>query len=166
MPLQKYYRFALDVDSAPRAKFASLPKHQVLTLRVDTPEAWDAQMASASSDPDNIRDGDARIVYELKSLVVMGQCYDVVDSRPPNGLQIQLEGTASDTLVMQNLGATPRPPSPAVDRGRRVDGVGRRPSRAATPSTRRPPRRLLSTPQSTGRLEDQARGRHAVRGVV
>ena len=61
-------------------------------------------MASASSDPDNIRDGDARIVYELKSLVVMGQCYDVVDSRPPNGLQIQLEGTASDTLVMQNLG--------------------------------------------------------------
>ena len=104
MPLQKYYRFALDVDSAPRAKFASLPKHQVLTLRVDTPEAWDAQMASASSDPDNIRGGDARIVYELKSLVVMGQCYDVVDSRPPNGLQIQLEGTSSDTLVMQNLG--------------------------------------------------------------
>ena len=104
MPLQKYYRFALDVDSAPRAKFASLPKHQVLTLRVDTPEAWDAQMASASSDPDNVRDGDARIVYELKSLVVMGQCYDVVDSRPPNGLQIQLEGTSSDTLVMQNLG--------------------------------------------------------------
>ena len=36
-------------------------------------------MASASSDPDNIRGGDARIVYELKSLVVMGQCYDVVD---------------------------------------------------------------------------------------
>ena len=103
MPLQKYYRFALDVDGAPRAKFASLPKHQVLTLRVDTPEAWDAQMASASSDPDNIL-ADARIVYELKSLVVMGQCYDVVDSRPPNGLQIQLEGTASDTLVMQNLG--------------------------------------------------------------
>ena len=61
-------------------------------------------MASASSDPDNVRDGDARIVYELKSLVVMGQCYDVVDSRPPNGLQIQLEGTQSDTLVMQNLG--------------------------------------------------------------
>ena len=73
-------------------------------MRVDTPEAWDAQMASASSDPDNIL-ADARIVYELKSLVVMGQCYDVVDSRPPNGLQIQLEGTASDTLVMQNLGA-------------------------------------------------------------
>ena len=47
---------------------ASLPKHQVLTLRVDTPEAWDAQMASkASSDLDNIRDGDARIAYELKS---------------------------------------------------------------------------------------------------
>ena len=62
-------------------------------------------MASASSDPDNII-ADARIVYELKSLVVMGQCYDVVDSRPPNGLQIQLEGTQSDTLVMQNLGAT------------------------------------------------------------
>ena len=35
MPLQKYYRFALDVDGAPRAKFASLPKHQVLTLRVE-----------------------------------------------------------------------------------------------------------------------------------
>ena len=75
-----------------------------MTLRVDTPEAWDAQMASASSDPDNII-ADAKIEYELKSLVVMGQCYDVVDSRPPNGLQIQLEGTASDTLVMQNLGA-------------------------------------------------------------
>ena len=60
-------------------------------------------MASASSDPDNII-ADAKIEYELKSLVVMGQCYDVVDSRPPNGLQIQLEGTASDTLVMQNLG--------------------------------------------------------------
>ena len=60
-------------------------------------------MASASSDPDNII-ADAKIEYELKSLVVMGQCYDVVDSRPPNGLQIQLEGTQSDTLVMQNLG--------------------------------------------------------------
>ena len=112
MPLQKYYRFALDADALttpPRAKFSSLPKHQVLTLRVDTPEAWDAQMAFADADPDNLRCSDScdevtRIAYELKSLVVMGQCYDVVDSRPPNGLQIQLAGTQSDTLVMQNLG--------------------------------------------------------------
>ena len=36
-------------------------------------------MASASSDPDNII-ADAKIEYELKSFVVMGQCYDVVDS--------------------------------------------------------------------------------------
>ena len=143
-------RRAAQVDSAPRAKFASLPKHQVLTLRVDTPEAWDAQMASASSDPDNIRDGDARIVYELKSLVVMGQCYDVVDSRPPNGLQIQLEGTSSDTLVMQNLGA-------AAASSRRSTW---------TPSTRRPPRRLLPAPVATGRVEDQARLRDTLGGVV
>ena len=102
MPLQKYYRFALDADAvgaaSPKARFAGLPRPQVLTLRVDTPEAWDAQMAVAEEDPDNLRcDGaceeTAKIIYELKSLVVMGQCYDVVDSRPPNGLQIQLDGT-------------------------------------------------------------------------
>ena len=60
MPLPKYYRFA-PTSTAPRAKFASLPKHQVLTLRVDTPEAWDAQMASASADPDNLREDAHRL---------------------------------------------------------------------------------------------------------
>ena len=67
-----------------------------------------------------------RIVYELKSLVVMGQCYDVVDSRPPNGLQIQLEGTSSDTLVMQkNSGyfqLRSQPGAWKIKLGRRIQG--------------------------------------------
>ena len=128
VPLQKYYRFSLDAESVgaadrpPKALFSGLPKTHVLTLRVDTPESWDVQMVTAAQDPDNLRCegagpcGDdassgelSKIGYALKSLVVMGQCYDVVHRKPPNGLQIELVDRATgasrhDTLVMQNLG--------------------------------------------------------------
>eukprot|EP00628_Pelagophyceae_sp_CCMP2097_P015078 CAMPEP_0206824110 /NCGR_PEP_ID=MMETSP0975-20121206/13662_1 /ASSEMBLY_ACC=CAM_ASM_000399 /TAXON_ID=483370 /ORGANISM="non described non described, Strain CCMP2097" /LENGTH=1608 /DNA_ID=CAMNT_0054366369 /DNA_START=1 /DNA_END=4825 /DNA_ORIENTATION=- len=121
MPLQKYYRFALNTHavgspaSTPSARFDSLPKGHVLTLRVDTPEAWDVQTAAADSDLDNLRCDDGRcettesISYQLKSLTVSGQCFDARDRRPPNGLQLELRrvndaGDGGDTLVMQNLG--------------------------------------------------------------
>lgn len=112
LPLQKYYRFAVDAVTPDYAgyssgcEFASLPRSQVLTLRVDTPEAWDVQTAVANQDLDNLRQGedDDLIEYQLKSLVVAGQCYDLRERRPPNGLQVELAPLGADTLVMQNLG--------------------------------------------------------------
>ncbi|KAJ8601472.1 hypothetical protein CTAYLR_005695 [Chrysophaeum taylorii] len=100
MPLQKYYRYVLDDNSA----VFTTPKSQVLTLQIDTPEAWDVQTAKASQDLDNLRGGSDDIEYELKSLVVQGQCYDSKERRPPNGLQLVLDPLGRDTLVMQNLG--------------------------------------------------------------
>lgn len=112
LPLQKYYRFAVEFSAPDYAgesigcEFSSLPSKQVLTLRVDTPEAWDVQTAVATQDLDNIQltSEDLVIEYQLKSLVVAGQCYDLRDRRPPNGLQVELAPLGADTLVMQNLG--------------------------------------------------------------
>mmetsp|Transcript_2448 Transcript_2448/g.8246 ORF Transcript_2448/g.8246 Transcript_2448/m.8246 type:complete len:1639 (-) Transcript_2448:772-5688(-) len=120
VPLQKYYRFALDaVESDSKTVFTSLPRSHVLTLRIDTPEAWDVQIGLADQDLDNLRcerdacgdagSSDITIVeYKLTSLVVAGQCYDAREGRPPNGLQVELadyaQSSVADTIVMQNLG--------------------------------------------------------------
>jgi hypothetical protein len=127
-PLQKFYRYVVGADvenAAPSAMFLGLPREHVLTMRMDVPESWNVQSVRALQDVDNLRcsdsacgDAGARgdlttIEYSLKSLTVAGQCFDVVEKRPPNGLQIALRRVGSqdasnlnqaDTLVMQNLG--------------------------------------------------------------
>uniref|UniRef100_A0A7S3JTS0 UDP-glucose:glycoprotein glucosyltransferase n=1 Tax=Aureoumbra lagunensis TaxID=44058 RepID=A0A7S3JTS0_9STRA len=135
LPLKNYYRFALDdkekEESQGGAIFKSLPPSHVLTLRLDTPPAWDAQIAEADQDLDNLRCLEAEtknchdhVSFKINSLVLGGQCFDVVERRPPNGLQLELTNVlssdaqvVSDTLVMQNLGYFQlRAPAPGMFR--------------------------------------------------
>jgi len=105
--------------SEPHAKFQSLPRQHILTMRMDTPEIWNVQASKAAQDMDNLRcdsllcgdDGTTttRVEYNLKNMIVVGQCFDWVEKSPPNGLQLVLnrarDGSPfSDTLVMKNLG--------------------------------------------------------------
>ena len=105
------------------ATFGTLPRQHILTVRLDTPESWNVQAVRAEQDPDNLRCDHAgcgdrvgtrkdlsSVGYTLKSVLVVGQCYQVTDSAyggvPPNGLQLVLSSQTvqTDTLVMQNLG--------------------------------------------------------------
>lgn len=98
-------------DSQPAARFLSLPRQHMLTVRMDVPEPWNVQTASALQDTDNLRCspgqcGDPHaarpehtaVTYALKNLLVAGQCFEgpsisAASSRyamPPNGLQLTL----------------------------------------------------------------------------
>lgn len=123
-PLQNFYRFVLRQGSelvsgeqTQVARFTSLPRQHVLTVRMDTPEPWNVQATRAEQDPDNLRCtaqscGDkaqhgkkefSSLGYTLKSLLVAGQCLqstenDVKNGRfglPPNGLQLVLTANPS-----------------------------------------------------------------------
>ena len=122
-PLSKFYRYVVGSDVgavAPKAEFNDLPRKHVLTLRIDAPEPWNVQSSKAAQDVDNLKctesscgdtpeAGDVTAIgYTLKSLLAAGQCFDVRERKPPNGLQLTLRrlggSEAVDTLVMQNLG--------------------------------------------------------------
>ena len=109
----------------PKAIFVGLPANQVLTTRMDVPEPWDIQQSSVIQDTDNLRcdaqscgddayskslqqnNGETikksekslqhltKVEYSLNSLLFAGQCYDIGDNSPPNGLQL----TLSDTIM-------------------------------------------------------------------
>ena len=124
MPLQSYYRFVApgvgklvagpQQALADRAFLSHLPPAPtLLTAKVYPPEAWNVQALSAQYDMDNLKLGlpgmprTVHVTYELKNLLLAGQCEDLTHSKPPNGLQLELRGDSgrvSDTLVMQNLG--------------------------------------------------------------
>jgi len=169
LPLTSYYRFVADplrtsTGTPPAAFFRNLPTKHVLTMKLDTTEAWNVQQLAAIQDTDNLRcedvgacgdsafesalegnaEGDAVSVpsvvdwdlsdltvveYALKGLMFFGQCLDMEEGAPPNGLQLTLTKSTntnlklfkslsdapsshselgikhySDTLVMQNLG--------------------------------------------------------------
>ena len=108
----------------PKASFEGLPTNQVLTIRMDVPEPWDIQQSSVVQDTDNLRCdaqscGDdayafslsknkgehylqeaftsylTKVEYGLNSLLFFGQCYDVSDKSPPNGLQLTITDAAT-----------------------------------------------------------------------
>jgi UDP-glucose:glycoprotein glucosyltransferase len=105
--------------------FSSLPGHQVLTMKIETPEPWIVPVTYAQYDMDNLQlhncgpDG-AAVTLSLTDLLVTGSCDDLSHGQPPNGLQLHLVPAGgllnvqrerehdaeaySDTLVMQNLG--------------------------------------------------------------
>lgn len=136
-PLKNFYRFVVDpqpmthysdeltavnasssVKSTAKiaAKFTHLPRNPTLTVRVDTPESWNVQRASAWQDMDNLRCitpecGDpfsllpvtapkdlTSVGFVLKNLLVSGQCLQINEgsneeayrNMPPNGLQLLL----------------------------------------------------------------------------
>uniref|UniRef100_A0A7S2RIH0 UDP-glucose:glycoprotein glucosyltransferase n=1 Tax=Mucochytrium quahogii TaxID=96639 RepID=A0A7S2RIH0_9STRA len=114
-PLPSFYRYVgyNDVES-PHAVFNNMPQTQLLTLKISTPEPWIVYAANTNGlDTDNIRLGDESrdqtVTFSLKNILVTGHCQESGSGNPPAGLQLQLgsishESTASDTLVMRNLG--------------------------------------------------------------
>lgn len=109
IPLTSYYRYVADHRSFsdsmyPMATFSNLPESHTLTVRMDVPEPWDVQQSVAVQDTDNlqcdvkskcgdvpVKDGRGltKVEYELKSLLVFGQCFETKGA-PPNGLQLTL----------------------------------------------------------------------------
>lgn len=124
IPITSYYRFvgdptAITDSTSTGAKFSNLPTNHLLTLQVDVPEPWNVQQTSAIQDTDNLR-CDIRIgcsdeldtkesvtvpVYErnhltkveygLKNLLIFGQCYEMANGSPPNGLQLTVSRSSS-----------------------------------------------------------------------
>lgn len=123
-PLQRFYRYVFDTTASlesPSADFRRLPLAPILTMKIETPEAWNVQVARTQEDLDNLRvdvtnAADVRAtksaVFRLESLLVYGQCRDKTFDQytPPHGLQLVLERDVGatrlhrDTLVMRNLG--------------------------------------------------------------
>ncbi|CAM9347814.1 unnamed protein product [Chrysoparadoxa australica] len=123
MPLNNFYRFMLGAQEA-TIVFDHLPQRNVLTQRLDTPEAWNVQATSAQQDLDNMvcdsnscGDNGTRTTYAtytLKHMLVAGECLEATQASsltPPQGLQLLLRSTSHqagaivpDTLVMQNFG--------------------------------------------------------------
>jgi UDP-glucose:glycoprotein glucosyltransferase len=142
-PLQRFYRYMFDKRpslAAASVEFRRLPVQPILTMKIDTPEAWNVQAFHAGDDLDNLRvdpENAAEVasttsaVFRLENLLVYGQCRDTTFNMysPPNGLQLVLEREVGaqllhrDTLVMKNLGyfqlqATPGVWSLHLARGR------------------------------------------------
>eukprot|EP01083_Nonionella_stella_P059930 156778_1 len=128
MPIKRYYRFVFDpkmkfddetgeIEDNPVALFRTVPRKQLLTMGVETPESWHIQSVYAVHDLDNIRMVELpaglstlRVKYQLEHLLVYGHCFESTlrGLNPASGLQVIL-GTPStphlqDTIVMQNLG--------------------------------------------------------------
>lgn len=126
LPVSSYYRFVSElVDESIVGRFEGLPIDQILTIRLDVPEPWNVQQSFSIQDTDNLRCDDnrcgddayssstdksmdeydgsyvdtiTRVEYSLNELLFFGQCYDVSDRTPPNGLQI----TLSDAMHSSN----------------------------------------------------------------
>ncbi|KAI9895921.1 hypothetical protein PsorP6_000389 [Peronosclerospora sorghi] len=145
-PLKRFYRYLFEKrpsHAATSIEFRKLPIQPILTMKIDTPEAWNVQTLHASDDLDNLRvdpsnpaavKSTTRAVFRLESLLVYGQCRDMTSNiySPPNGLQLVLEREVGglllhrDTLVMKNLGyfqlqATPGVWSLHLARGRAAE---------------------------------------------
>uniref|UniRef100_K3X2B8 UDP-glucose:glycoprotein glucosyltransferase n=1 Tax=Globisporangium ultimum (strain ATCC 200006 / CBS 805.95 / DAOM BR144) TaxID=431595 RepID=K3X2B8_GLOUD len=145
-PLQRFYRYLFGKTpslATPSVEFRKLPIKPILTMKIETPEAWNVQIHETKEDLDNLRvDPDSAVdvkatktaVFKLESLLVYGQCRDKTFEMytPPHGLQLVLErdvGTQRlhrDTLVMRNFGyfqlqATPGVWSLHLARGRATE---------------------------------------------
>ncbi len=138
---------SLNGSNTPRALFQGLPTNQILTIRMDVPEPWDIQQGKVLQDTDNLRcnhescgdtsfaalksgksvpsDSDevhlTNVEYNLNGLLFFGQCYDISDQTPPNGLQFTLSQAvstqsqpSSGTLVMKTVGYWQLKSSPGV----------------------------------------------------
>lgn len=145
-PLQRFYRYLFDKTPSlanPSVEFRKLPIKPILTMKIETPEAWNVQVHQTHEDLDNLRvDPESAVdvkatksaVFRLESLLVYGQCRDKTFDMyaPPNGLQLVLDRDVGatrmhrDTLVMKNLGyfqlqATPGVWSLHLARGRATE---------------------------------------------
>ena len=64
LPLSRFYRFVGGgaAAAAPAAHFRNMPRQHILTMKVETPEAWIVQAERAEHDLDNIRLGDEQLM--------------------------------------------------------------------------------------------------------
>lgn len=112
------------------ARFTSLPRQHVLTVRMDIPEPWNVQSSVAQQDIDNLRCSAAQcgdpvpsvssgssskdkeltsVTYALKNLLVAGQCFESAPNgqprynMPPNGLQLTLAEAGADRTCADTL---------------------------------------------------------------
>ncbi|CEF63031.1 UDP-glucose:glycoprotein glucosyltransferase 1 [Strongyloides ratti] len=121
LPLKRFYRFVADQEISfttdgkvisPVAVFENLPKKQLLTLNVISPDSWMIQPIFAEYDLDNIKmeSVEKNIVakFELRNILLEGHCFDDITGSPPRGLQFELSNynrkIKYDTIVMANLG--------------------------------------------------------------
>jgi UDP-glucose:glycoprotein glucosyltransferase len=122
LPYTTFYRYVLPSVSkgtsgilenkSPRAFFEKLPQKQLLTMHLDTPEAWLMEPLASGQDLDNIKlsaisHTSIFAKFRIAKLYVQGNCDEKRSSQPPRGLQLELraaEESVSDTLVMANLG--------------------------------------------------------------
>uniref|UniRef100_A0AAF5D0C5 UDP-glucose:glycoprotein glucosyltransferase n=1 Tax=Strongyloides stercoralis TaxID=6248 RepID=A0AAF5D0C5_STRER len=121
LPLKRFYRFVADQEVSfttdgkvisPVAVFENLPKKQLLTLNVISPDSWMIQPIFAEYDLDNIKmeNVEKNIIakFELRNILLEGHCFDDITGSPPRGLQFVLSTYNRkinyDTIVMANLG--------------------------------------------------------------
>ena len=147
-PLQNFYRFSGVEDKEepvlyPSVEFDGMPRSQLLTLKVFTPEYWIVYpLDTGEVDTDNIRletEGDVHASFVLKSLLVTGHAHEKDTRAPPAGMQLELysagsakttpdddkAGLYSDTLVMNNLGYFQLQANPGVWRMQLAEGPSR-----------------------------------------
>lgn len=133
VPISSYYRFVAggklpSLEKSPQAYFSNLPTNHILTLQIDVAEPWNVQQSAVVQDTDNLRcdvqsgcsdeayagtDLSAiplheqkhltKVEYNLKSLLIFGQCYEVVGG-PPSGLQLALSRQVSGLEDSSSLG--------------------------------------------------------------
>ena len=118
-PLKSYYRYVLNTNiqyneegnyspSNSFAAFSNLPTKPILTLGLDTPNAWLVQLSKSKYDLDNIildnvnDDFNSNYLfaqYQLENILVQGSCLDVKDiSQYPRGIQLRLNPSSSLSL--------------------------------------------------------------------
>ncbi|PAA64148.1 hypothetical protein BOX15_Mlig003410g2, partial [Macrostomum lignano] len=123
-PLKTFYRYLLTAapvfakdgslsSAGSTVNFDGMPSQPILTLGIDTPHNWMAEVVNSPYDLDNIQlaavsGSGVHAEYELEYLLVEGHCVDSASNQIPRGLQFTL-GTVQrpllrDTIVMYNLG--------------------------------------------------------------
>uniref|UniRef100_A0A8R1DR12 UDP-glucose:glycoprotein glucosyltransferase n=1 Tax=Caenorhabditis japonica TaxID=281687 RepID=A0A8R1DR12_CAEJA len=118
MPITRFYRFvasnelSFDEDGTIEnhsAIFANLPQKQLLTMSMQTNDAWMIEVKQAEYDLDNIMletsAGDVEGVFSLEHILVEGQS-NYLSGQATHGLEIELQSREKvyDTIVMLNLG--------------------------------------------------------------
>jgi len=142
LPYTNFYRYVLNdgimtgsnsglsLQSKPRAVFDKLPQKQLLTMKLDTPEAWLMEPVTSGHDLDNMKlskiaQNSIYAGFKVAKLYVQGNCGEQASRQPPRGLQLQLktaQQSVSDTLVMANLGYFQLKASPGAFNLSIVDG--------------------------------------------
>eukprot|EP01113_Clastostelium_recurvatum_P008329 TRINITY_DN1391_c0_g1_i1.p1 TRINITY_DN1391_c0_g1~~TRINITY_DN1391_c0_g1_i1.p1 ORF type:complete len:1486 (+),score=528.58 TRINITY_DN1391_c0_g1_i1:428-4885(+) len=151
LPLKNFYHLVLQEEleftqagqltAGPSAMLSGLPPARVLTLAMETPEAWLVQPIIAKYDLDNIKLEDLpasekimTAVFRLEHILVEGSCNDITaNPTPPRGLELELAPVTptpdiptQDTLVMSNLGYYQLKANPGIWRLRIATGRGTR----------------------------------------